>query len=90
MAAEEPQKQVDDTLSGTTPGQAGTLNFLEGETQPVSYILEGWALPPKMPRVTSWETHIAELRSLQLREDDIFLCAYPKAGWWTLCQRQSL
>ncbi|XP_025090205.1 sulfotransferase 1A3-like isoform X2 [Pomacea canaliculata] len=80
MAAEEPQKQVDDTLSGTTPGQAGTLNFVEGETQPVSYILEGWALPPKMPRVTSWETHIAGLRSLQLREDDIFLCAYPKAG----------
>ncbi|XP_025090216.1 sulfotransferase family cytosolic 1B member 1-like [Pomacea canaliculata] len=80
MASENPQKLADDTGSEAFIGETGSLNFLGDDPRPLNYTLEGWALPPKRPRLTSWETHIANLRSLQLRDDDIFLCAYPKAG----------
>lgn len=80
MASENPQKVADDTGSEAFIGETGSLNFLGDDPRPLNYTLEGWALPPKRPRLTSWETHIANLRSLQLRDDDIFLCAYPKAG----------
>ncbi|XP_025090218.1 sulfotransferase family cytosolic 1B member 1-like [Pomacea canaliculata] len=59
---------------------AGTLRFLGQDPRPFTYILEGWALPPHCRGSKSWEAHITALRRLPLRNDDIFVLAYPKAG----------
>lgn len=62
---------------------AGTLRFLGQDPRPFTYILEGWALPANCRGSKSWEAHITALRRLPLRNDDIFVLAYPKAGLYS-------
>ncbi|XP_025090214.1 sulfotransferase family cytosolic 1B member 1-like [Pomacea canaliculata] len=80
MATEEPEKLAENTESDSAPNKTGTMSFPGDDPRHKPYVLEGWDLPPRGPRSTNWKTHIAGLRSLELRDDDIFLLAYPKAG----------
>lgn len=80
MATEGPQKLAENTESDSALNKTGTMSFPGDDPRHKPYVLEGWDLPPRGPRSANWKTHIAGLRSLELREDDIFLLAYPKAG----------
>ena len=48
-------------------------------------VIDGMTLPPRQPSGVPWEEHVANIRSLELRSTDVFICAYPKAGELTLC-----
>ncbi|KAK7087806.1 sulfotransferase 1E1-like [Littorina saxatilis] len=43
-------------------------------------IIDGMTFPPRQPCGVPWKEHIENLRSLELRRTDVFICAYPKAG----------
>ncbi|XP_025090222.1 sulfotransferase family cytosolic 1B member 1-like [Pomacea canaliculata] len=63
-------------------GSAGTMTFLGDDPRPFTYILDGFAFYPMPPPTlsTSWDVHIDDLKQMQLRDDDLFILAYPKAG----------
>ncbi|XP_070204245.1 amine sulfotransferase-like [Littorina saxatilis] len=42
--------------------------------------VEGLPLPPVQLSMVTWQKQIDDVRKLELRDDDIILCAYPKAG----------
>lgn len=42
-------------------------------------VVEGIPLPI-LRSTTGWEKHIADLRKMELLDDDILLCSYPKTG----------
>ncbi|XP_025090231.1 sulfotransferase 1A1-like isoform X2 [Pomacea canaliculata] len=42
-------------------------------------VVEGIPLPI-LRSTTGWEKHIADLRKMELQDDDILLCSYPKTG----------
>ncbi|KAL8580958.1 hypothetical protein ACOMHN_017525 [Nucella lapillus] len=56
-----------------------TSRFLFGRRVICLKEVDGLPLPP-VPRLTSWGKQIDLLRELELRKDDVILCAYPKAG----------
>ncbi|XP_070204620.1 sulfotransferase 6B1-like isoform X2 [Littorina saxatilis] len=58
---------------------SGLHEHFEAANLPLPVMMEGIMLPPQ-PFHVPWEQHINELRTLTLRDDDVFLCAYPKAG----------
>lgn len=51
--------------------------------------VEGLPLPPIQISLASWKGQIEDIRALELRDDDVILCAYPKAGthwlWEVIC-----
>ena len=42
--------------------------------------VDGMHFPPLRPGMTSWEDKIKELRQMKLRDDDVLLLTFPKAG----------
>ena len=42
--------------------------------------LEGLPLPPVQLSLQSWKKQVDDIRSMELRQDDVILCAYPKSG----------
>ena len=42
--------------------------------------VEGLPLPPVQLSMVTWKKQIDYIRELELRDDDVILCAYPKAG----------
>ena len=42
--------------------------------------VDGMHFPPLRPGMTSWEEKIKELRQMKLRDDDVLLLTFPKAG----------
>ena len=42
--------------------------------------VDGLPLPPVQPSMVTWRKQIDDIRELELRDDDVILCAYPKAG----------
>ena len=61
----------------TFASQQEEMDYLwENEMKPV----EGIYLPLGPPGLPPWEGKIAELRGMTLRDDDVLLFTYPKAG----------
>lgn len=67
------------TADAQNEAPTGSFIYWGQDPRPLSYVLEGWPLPAKCPP-KSWEDHAAALRKLPLRDDDIFVLAFPKAG----------
>ena len=42
--------------------------------------VEGLPFPPVQLSMVTWKKQIDDIRELEIREDDVILCAYPKAG----------
>ncbi|KAK7487793.1 hypothetical protein BaRGS_00020934 [Batillaria attramentaria] len=61
-----------------TTGGRGTSTIMS-EMENTEQVVEGIHLPPHPFRVP-WQKHITDIRSMTVREDDVFLVAYPKAG----------
>ncbi|KAK7088288.1 sulfotransferase 1A2-like [Littorina saxatilis] len=63
-----------DGASGGTPG--GPINMGSLPTVEV----EGWVFPKLFEKSRPMKEHIALIRVMQMRDDDVILCAYPKSG----------
>ncbi|PVD32859.1 hypothetical protein C0Q70_08306 [Pomacea canaliculata] len=63
-------------------GTTGTLTYLGDDPRPFTYVLDGYACMPFVPPTlsTTLDVHIDNLKNMQLRDDDMIICAYPKAG----------
>lgn len=44
------------------------------------FVINGMTLPPLQASQVPWEKHITDIQALELRDTDVFICAYPKAG----------
>jgi hypothetical protein len=63
-----------------TPSQEEEENLHYNPATKNGVVIDGMTFPPRQPSGLPWVDHIEEIRVLELRSSDVFICAYPKAG----------